>query len=102
LRFGPLLVETEGDRHLFDVQVYLDELDRDAIRVELYAEPVDGGAPIQQEMIRGESLIAAGNAYHYSASVPASRSPSDYTPRIVPYHPGAFIPLEATQILWYR
>lgn len=102
LRFGPLRIEAEGDRSLFDVQVYLDELDRDAIRVELYADAVEGGAPIRQEMIRGESLIAAGNAYHYSASVPASRPSGDFTPRIIPCHPDAVIPLESAQILWYR
>jgi hypothetical protein len=26
----------------------------------------------------------------------------DYTPRIVPHHPAAAVPLEATQILWQR
>jgi starch phosphorylase len=102
LRFGPLRVETEGDWRTFDVQVYLDELDRDAIHVELYAEPVDGGEPVRQVMARGESLIGADNAYHYSAAVPAGRPPGDFTPRIIPYHPSAFVPLESPQILWYR
>jgi starch phosphorylase len=102
LRFGSLRVETEGDWCTFDVQVYLDELDRDAIHVELYAESVDGGEPVRQVMVRGESLIGAENAYHYSAAVPAGRSPGDFTPRIIPYHPGAFVPLESPQILWYR
>lgn len=30
LRFGPMRVETEGDQHLFHVQVYLEEVDHEA------------------------------------------------------------------------
>jgi glycogen phosphorylase len=34
--------------------------------------------------------------------VPASRPATDYTPRLVPYHPDARVPLEANEILWQR
>ncbi len=100
LRFGALRVETTEGQHIFDVQVYLDELDRDAIRVELYAEPVDEGEPVRREMARGEPLVGAENAYHYSAAIPSNRPASDYTPRIIPNHSEAFVPLESPQILW--
>ena len=36
------------------------------------------------------------------AEVPANRPASDYTPRVIPYHPKASVPLEAPQILWQR
>ncbi|MGA8595798.1 MAG: alpha-glucan family phosphorylase [Bryobacteraceae bacterium] len=101
LRFGSMQVETEGSQHVFDVQVYLDELDRDAIRVELYAEPVDGGEAVRHAMTRGEPLVGAENAYRYSAAIPANRAAGDFTPRIIPNHPEAFVPLESAQILWY-
>jgi hypothetical protein len=32
--------------------------------------------------------------------VSATRPSSDYTPRIVPYHLNAVVPLEAGQIVW--
>jgi starch phosphorylase len=102
LRFGNLTVSTQADQYLFQVQVYLDGLDRDAVQVELYADSVDENGPIRQTMIRGESLIGAENAYVYSAAVSANRPSSHFTPRIIPYHPAASIPLEAPQILWYR
>ncbi len=102
LRFGALSVETEGNQHLFHVPVYLDELDSTAIQIELYAEPLDGGGPIRQAMVRGQPLIGAENAYQYSAGVAANRPASDFTPRIIPYHPAASIPLESPQILWYE
>jgi glycogen phosphorylase len=102
LRFGSLRVEAEDNRHVFHVQVYLDELDRDAIQVELYAEALNGGDPFRQVMVRGESLVGSQNAYDYSVTVPASRPAGDFTPRIVPYHETASVPLESQHILWYR
>jgi starch phosphorylase len=102
LRFGSMSIEGLNSEHHFSVQVHLDELDPDAVQVELYAEPLDGGCPVRQPMIRGKSLVGSQNAFTYSAAVPASRPAGDFTPRIIPYHADAFIPLEAAQILWYR
>ena len=52
LRFGAMKVETNAEQHVFEVQVYLNDLDPNAVRVELYADGVDGEAPIRQEMQR--------------------------------------------------
>jgi starch phosphorylase len=102
LRFGPMGVATVGNEHTFHVQVYLGELDRNEIQVELYADPLAEGEPVRQVMTRGESLIGSEGAYHYSAAVPASRPASHFTPRIIPYHSMAIVPLELPLILWYR
>jgi starch phosphorylase len=99
---GDLHVETSGGQHVFQVQLYLDELAVDAVRVELYADGQDGDAPVWQEMVRGEPLIRTSHGSLYGARVPATRPVGDYTPRVVPYHPAAMIPLEAAQILWQR
>jgi glycogen phosphorylase len=101
LRFGSVQVETVGDEHRFQVQVYLDELNADAVHVELYADGMDGSEPVRHVMVRGGSL-AGENAWRYSASVRADRPAGDFVPRIIPYDPAAFVPLEAAQILWYR
>jgi hypothetical protein len=42
IRFGSLTVESEGGQLVFAVQIYLDELDPDAVSVEVYAEGKDG------------------------------------------------------------
>lgn len=102
LRFGSMRVETGRDRYIFHVPVYLEELDPNAIRVELYADTVDQGDRVCLEMTRGEPLSVAQNAYDYSAEIHTQRPAGDFTPRIVPYYPNAFIPIEAPQILWYR
>ena len=39
-----------AERHIFEVEVYLNDLDPNAVRVELYADGVKGGAPVRQEM----------------------------------------------------
>ena len=91
----------EGGYH-FDVQVYLDELSSEAIRVELYADPIEGGEPFSQSLERGELLAGTVNAYVYQGTIPSDRPASDYTPRIVPVHGEASVPLETDLILWYR
>jgi starch phosphorylase len=102
LRFGPTTVEGKGDQYLFQVQVLLDDIDPDAVSVELYAEAQKDGDPITQVMSRGDRVAETTSTFTYSASVPASRPASDYTPRIVPRHAGAFVPLEAPFILWHQ
>ena len=49
-------VATDGGKHVFEVQVYLGGLDPNAVRVELYADGVNGGEPVRQEMMRGRQL----------------------------------------------
>jgi starch phosphorylase len=102
LRFGEERVETNGDGHVFEIEVYLNELDPSAVRVELYANGANGEAPLRQEMTRIHALAGAIGGYAYKATVPATRPASDYTARIIPHHEGAAVPLEASQILWQR
>jgi starch phosphorylase len=102
LRFGSLTVVTEGNQHVFSVQVYLNELAPDAVQVQLYADPSNGSNPIHQTMVRQEPLIGSENGFRYQGVVPASRPASDVTPRVVPWHPAASVPLELSNILWFR
>jgi glycogen phosphorylase len=102
LRFGPATVEQQGQQYLFHVQVFLDEIDPDAVSVELYAEAQKDGDPITQVMTRGDRPAEAASPFTYSASLPASRPVADFTPRLVPRHAGALVPLEAPFILWHQ
>jgi starch phosphorylase len=102
LRFGELKLETRGEQHAFEVQVCLNDLAPEAVRVELYADGVMGSAPIRQEMKRVRQLAGASGSYVYSAAVSATRPPTDYTARVVPHRDGVAIPLEDARILWQR
>jgi glycogen phosphorylase len=100
LRFGDVTVETTSRLHVFNVPIYIDDLDPEAVRVELYADGANGSGPVRQEMTRVRPLVGASHGYLYNASVPASRPAADYTPRVTPRCPGVAVPLEATHILW--
>jgi len=102
LRFSALAVNTEGGRHNFQVQVHFGNLDENAVRVELYAEPAEGGASIHTQMAKGPQPFGSDTGATYVASVSADRPASHFTPRVIPYCPGTKVPLEANQILWYR
>jgi starch phosphorylase len=102
LRFGEVKVETDGEQHVFEAQVYLDELDPEVVRVELYANGADGALPARVEMKRVRQLVGATNGFAYRAEVPAARPATDYTARLIPRHDGAAVPLEEAHILWQR
>ncbi|BBJ24084.1 alpha-glucan family phosphorylase [Candidatus Nitrotoga sp. AM1P] len=102
LRFGEVKVETNGQQHVFEVQVYLDDLDANAVRVELYADGIDGGSPIRQEIARISQLTYSVGGYLYSGAVSAARPSTDFTARIIPCYPGVSVPLETAHILWQR
>ena len=102
LRFGEVTVETRGEQHVFEVQVCLNDLDPTAVRVELYADGVVGGAPVRQEMKRVRQPAGASGGYVYTASVSAARPSADYTARVVPHCELVAIPLEDARILWQR
>ena len=102
LRFGEVKVETRGEQHVFEVQVYLNDLDPNAARVELFAEGVNGDDPVRQDLKRVHRLAGASGGYFYSAAVSAARPPEDYTARVMPHCDGVAVPLEEARILWQR
>jgi glycogen phosphorylase len=95
VRFGPVRVETHDGHHCFTVLVSPGNLLLSDIKVELYAMP----SVIQPMTPAGKSADSNGTVT-YSAQVAATRPATDYTPRIIPYHPAVDVPLEANQILW--
>jgi starch phosphorylase len=131
LRFGRLSISQDGEFWSFSVEVYLGQLPAQDVRVQLYADLMpekgemtvseasreeesqkDGGlkerglekerGPERIDMVQQGPLAGAINGFVYGAKVPAKRAAEDYTPRIVPYHEHAFIPLEEAHILWMR
>jgi glycogen phosphorylase len=85
----------EGARHSFRVSLNSGRLAAGSFRVELYAEPGEVHV-LERDGADTKGLVT------YTGSVPAARPAGDYTARVVPWHPGAKVPLECGQILWYR
>jgi starch phosphorylase len=102
LHFGEMQVESRGGQHVFEIQVYLSDLDPEAVRVELYANGAAGSAPMRHEMKRVCEMAGTSGGYVYRAAISADRPDADYTPRVMPHCDGVAVPLEASQILWQR
>jgi starch phosphorylase len=102
LRFGEMKIEAKGDINSFEVEVFAGGLDLNSVRVELYADRVNGALPLQREMKRLSPLPGTPGIQRYGLDLPKTRPAADYTARAIPCFPGAAIPLEAPQILWQR
>jgi len=102
VRFGTVGIETHDGRHFFQIQVFSGGLTPDELRVELYANSVQGGGSDCEAMTACGPCANTPGAQTYSAQVSSTRPATDYTPRIVPHHANASVPLEAKQILWQR
>ena len=84
----------------FEVPVYFGGLDPDAVRVELFAAGKNGTTAARRPMNPGAALSDGWRVY--SVCVAPDRNTNEFTPRIVPYHAGASVPLEANEILWQK
>jgi starch phosphorylase len=83
------------------LEVYLGDLDRDAVRLDVYAE---GGADEPECLIPMQHLdVLSGviNGHIYQCVAPADRPAEHYTPRAAPHHDQALVPVEENRILWW-
>ncbi len=100
LRFGARRVDSGGDRHVIEVEVFLGEVRADDVRIELYADALPGGDPVRQPMQPVPGTVAPPGCSLFHATVAATRPAGDYTARAVPWRDGVVAPLECAQILW--
>ncbi|WP_340124354.1 alpha-glucan family phosphorylase [Methylobacter svalbardensis] len=101
LRFGGLRVEINADHHVFEVEIFLNDLDPNAVRVELYADGINGGDPVREEMKYVGPLPDASHYRVYHVTVPPKRPAGDYSARVIPHRSGVSVPLESARILWH-
>ena len=102
IHFGNLSTAEDEAGYRFEILVYLDELPVNLVQVELYAEQSGDREAFRVALERGAPLVGAAGSHVFHGVAPADRPLSDYTPRIVPAHELALVPLEANHILWYR
>jgi starch phosphorylase len=103
VRFGDMRMIQIEDRWHVETEVYVGELKSDHVEVQLYADPLgDAKVPTCVAMSQQDAIPGAVNGFIYTAECSASRPADHYTPRIVPFHPDALIPLEEPLIVWKR
>ena len=100
LHFGASKVETDAGNRVVEVEITLHELDPASTKVELYADGINGGGAVRQEMERVGQLAGPSNGCTYRTRVCATRPATDYTARLIPNYTGVAIPLESVRILW--
>jgi glycogen phosphorylase len=96
--YGDPVVETIEGNYKYSASVFLNGINPNDVSVELYANAINGTAPVRQNMTmisgrENESVV-------FSTTVPADRPSCHYTPRIFPLNPMVSIPLECSNILW--
>jgi len=86
---------------VFEVEIFLNGLDPNAVRVELYAEGIKGSDPCgNNEGVRpapdAGTLVSIRQSYRRHAQR------ATYTARVVPQRPGVAVPLDPIEFLWQR
>ncbi len=102
VHWGNLLVSKEKDGWTFEIQIYLGEISPDWVQLQVYADPLDGEeAPVCEIMQRQTSIPGTLNGYLYRCRLSTPRPYTEFTPRILAYHPEARIPAENNLIQWW-
>lgn len=92
--------QPDGQYHV-TVALALGPVPADAVQVQFYADPVDGG-PAAITIIPPAGCRDADGLTHYALTTRLDRPVTDYTVRVVPTHAGMAIPLESPHIAWQR
>ena len=100
VHFGNIQVEKADHGWTFQIQVYFGEILPEHIQVQLYAEGANGDDSQVYECDCGEKIAGAIHGYCYVANIETTRSATDFTPRVIPYHAEAQVPAEAALIAW--
>jgi starch phosphorylase len=102
ISFGEVKVETKEQKYIFEIIVYLNDNDPNTVGVELYADGLNGGEPLRQEMKLSLQPANTDGGYIYSGTVSADRPAAEYTARVIPRFAGIAVPLEEEYILWQK
>ena len=97
VKFGAMRIATARDQHTVEVEVFLGDIDPDAVRVELYADGSDESTMVCQPMSMARAPAKGVSPCIYRTTVPAIRPADDYTARVMPQFAGVAVPLECTR-----
>jgi len=99
LRFGGVRVNTGPDGHHIEVDLFLNGIDANAVRVQLYADAVNDGDRIT-EMTRVGTAPDTTRPVVYHATIAPARAIGAFTARVLPASADSSVPLECARIAW--
>ena len=100
LHFGQLDASKKDDQWQFQLPVYFGGLDPSFVKIELYADALEGSPAVHVLMTQGEEIAGVSNGFMYRCKIKSGRPATHFTPRAIPVHSAASIPLEDAHILW--
>jgi starch phosphorylase len=101
IHFHELDVSQGENEYLIQARIYLGAICPEHIRVEIFSDNPEG-APFIAEMRQTNVLVGVQGGFVFEAKVPANRSASNYTVRIVAALDTLSVPLEEPLIMWQR
>lgn len=103
VRFIDVAMEPEEGGWRFTARIDSGELPVTYLRAEVYAGggPAGGNAECVP-MEPGEAVPGSATAHVWRAHLRSARPASDFTVRVVPYHPAARVPAEERHVSWQR
>jgi starch phosphorylase len=100
LHWDRLRARSDESGHHVSLHLYLDDLKPDDVQVECFADE-SGDRPAEHHVLqRSEPLPGTPNGFAYRGVLPPERPLEHYTPRLIPAHPEARVPLEINLITW--
>jgi starch phosphorylase len=100
IRIGQATASGDGTRLHVIVPVTLGDVDPDGVNVEVYADATAGLPLLCEPLRRGEPIPGTTNGFFYVTDLDDTRPLGHLTPRVVPYHEDALVPLELPLIHW--
>ncbi len=101
LRFGAIRSKSQPDGQEIEVDLFLNGIDPNSVRVQLYADAVNEDESVKEmTRVRTAPNPATPDVYRVTAS--SVRPIGDYTARVIPTYAGVAVPLECTRIAWQR
>lgn len=71
--------------------------------MQLFAEPPAPDAPpVVVPMQKDQAIAGAINGFQFHAKVRTDRPAEHFTPRVIPHHPDALVPLESSRVRWHQ
>lgn len=96
--FGEISINYVEGGFQYNISIMLNDIDPDAIYIQLFANGISEGFPEITKMER--EPVPKEDSYRYHAHLTTTRPANDYTVRIIPNYEGVSVPLEDNLILW--
>ncbi len=101
LHFGSVRVNPRPDGQDIEVEVFLNGIDPNSVRVQLYANGLGDGESIP-EMARTRPAADPSGPDVYRVTLSSRYPIGAYTARVIPAHADTSVPLECGRIAWQR